>query len=598
MKKTLFIIIFSSLSILIYAQTDVQLALKYFQDKEFAKAENLFDKLYKQKKSRSYFNYYLDCLINQEKFKEAEKRIKKEIKRHPNDYCFYVDLGYLQKKEGKEAQAEDNFKLVLKNLPSKNQEILRIGNSFSRRQEYEWAEKVYIKGNKMFGQNAFTIQLANVYAGQRDYEKMVNSYLDFLENDYSKMATVKNVFRSYMKYEKTDDFSKILERSLMFKIQKTKLSIFEELLVWFYMEKTNFLSALIFAKALDKRKNENGVRVFTIGKKAQENNDYATANKAYSYVIEKGESFPYYMKAKQALLSVMYQQVEAGDISSSEEIAKLENDYLELINQYGISQRTVDLVIDLAHLQAFYLEKGKNAIELLNKSINIYGVKADYITAFLLELGDIYVYAEMPYDAILTYAKLEDKYPNFEITDQAKFNKAKVYFYLGEFQWAKDQWDILKGSPSKLIANDAIYWSHFLDENAGADSLQTALKKYAKADLFLYQRKYNDALLTIDTLLKEFPTESVVPAGFFLKYQIFMGKKKYEKAAKCLEIIAEQYNYVVFADKAVYELAKLYDYQLDNKEKAAEYYKSIFFDYQGSIFTDPSRKRYRELLDL
>ncbi len=597
MKKFLFTIILSGVALLAYSQQDIQLAMKYYQANEFEKAEVLFEKLYKQKKVKYYFNYYLECLIKQEKFKVAEKKIKKEIKRNPNDYTFRIDLGYLKKQEGKEKEAKENYELVLKNLPADRRAVNQIGSAFTRKKEYEWAEKIYLKGNEMF-QNAFVQQLGSVYAIQRKYKEMIDAYLVYLEQDYKTESSVKNIFRSYMKYDPNDDFSTTLERALLLKIQTTKLSIFEELLIWFYLEKTNYSSALIFAKALDKKRNENGVRVYSIGQKAQENYDFRTANKAYSYVVEKGDAFPYYSKAQNALLNVMYKQVESGEIKSEEEINKLENDYLKMIERYGISQRTVDLIIDLAHLQAFYLKKSDAAIELLNNALNVYGVQKNYIAKFLLELGDVYVYAAMPYDAILTYAKLEDKYRDLEITDDAKFSKAKVYFYLGEFQWAKDQWNILKGSPSKLIANDAIFWAYFLDENAGADSLQNALRKYARADLFLYQREYDKALLTIDTLLEEYPAESVVPAGYFLKYEIYYGQKNYEKAAECLKIIAEQYSYVVFADKAVYELAKLYDNQLDNKEKAAEYYKKVFFDFQGSFYTDTSRKRYREILGL
>jgi len=39
----------------------------------------------------------------------------------------------------------------------------------------------------------------------------------------------------------------------------------------------------------------------------------------------------------------------------------------------------------------------------------------------------------------------------------------------------------------------------------------------------------------------------------------------------------------------------IYDYDLKNKEKAAEYYKKIMFEHQGSIFTVDARKRYREI---
>ncbi len=597
MKKLLYTLLIIYFALVLVAQEDMQLAMEYFNAKEFEKAEVLFDKLYKSKKSKFYFDYYLDCLIFQEKFKEAENKIEKEQKSHPDDLTFYIDLGYLKKMQGDEAEAEKQYKYVLKNLPSNYNSISNIGNSFQRKKEYTWAEEVYLKANLMLN-SQFLQHLANVYASQRKYDEMVSAYLDYLSSDVTKYQTVQSIFSSYLQYDVNNEFSDILQRQLIMRIQKEGKEIFEELIIWFYTENNNFMNALVYSKSLDKRKNENGIRVFRIGQLASENEDYATANSAFTYVVEKGSLYPYYYQAKFALLNVLYQQVILGQLSSEEEIIKLENSYLSLIKELGISNRTVDFIVDLAHLQAFYLNKSEAAIELLQEALNIPNLSEEFKAKFMVKLADIYVYAEKPWDAVLTYAKVEEFFPNAEITDDAKFKKAKVYFYLGEFKWAQDQWDILKGSPSKLISNDAIYWSHFIDENSGSDSLQNSLKTYASADLFFYQRNYDKALKISDSIINNFSAEPVVPMAYYLKYQVYMQLKDYINAAENLDVFYEKYSYSMWADKAIFELAQLYDYYLDEKDKAADCYKKILFDFQGSIYTEPSRERYRELSGL
>ncbi|MBN2893824.1 MAG: tetratricopeptide repeat protein [Bacteroidales bacterium] len=597
MKKALIILSLFFYFGVSYSQEDMQLAMGYFNGGEYDKAEVLFDKLYKQRNSKFYFDYYLECLVQQEKFSEAEKRVEKELKKNPNDLTFSVDLGYINKQQGNIDEAEKQYKYVIKNLPINANKIIEVGNSFFRKKEYDWAEKTYVEGNELMN-NQFMQNLANVYAAQRKFEGMIESYLDYANSDYSKLPNVKTTFESYMNNDVNDEFTDILQRVLLTRIQKGNNEVYEELLVWFYIKKGEFLNAYIYGKALDKRKNENGVRVFRIGELAFENEDYSTANKAFSYVVEKGVAYPYFFKARFALLDVMYYQVENGEITSEEEIKRLEENYLTVINELGISQRTVDLIVDLAHLQAFYLNKEQEALTLLQDALNIVGLTDDFKAKFMLELGDIFVFAEMPWDAVLTYARIEEFFPSLEITDDAKFKKAKVYFYLGEFNWAKDQWDILKGSPSKLIANDAIYWSYFIDENLGYDSLQIGLKKYVRADLYFYQHNYDAAILTADTIIRDFSSEPVVPQTFYLKYEVYEQTKEYQKAAMNLEAIVEDYSYAMFADKALFELAELYDYKLDNKEKAADCYKKILFDFQGSLYSEPSRTRYRELSGL
>ena len=48
-------------------------------------------------------------------------------------------------------------------------------------------------------------------------------------------------------------------------------------------------------------------------------------------------------------------------------------------------------------------------------------------------------------------------------------------------------------------------------------------------------------------------------------------------------------------DNAVYRLAQIYDKEKQDDAKAMEYYKELIINYQGSIFTEEARGRYREL---
>ncbi|MBN2664336.1 MAG: hypothetical protein JXR68_11855 [Bacteroidales bacterium] len=596
MKKFLSTILLLLTTYVAFSQQDIQLAMEYFNAKEYDKAEVLFEKLYNQRNAIFYFDYYIDCLIYQEKFDLAERKIEKQIKRNPTDFSFRVSLGYLYRKQGKDADADKEFKNIYKDLPLTTQQIFSVGNSLTNKKEFDWAEKIFKKGEDEFP-GTFLQSLANVYAHQRKNELMIQTYLDYAKDDVSKRSTVQNVFLNYLKYDVNDEFATILERTLLMRIQSAGNSSqnYEEILIWFYLQRNNFLSAFIYAKSLDKRNSENGVRVYKVGQAAQENDDLAAANKAYTYVMSKGQQLPYYNKSKFALLTVMYQQVENREITDTVEIAEIENQYLDVIKQLSISNTTVSLIVDLAHIQGFYLNKENDAIELLKQAITIRDLSDNFKSKFLLELGDVYLHANMPWDAVLTYGKIEQDFSSLQITDDAKFRKAKTYFYLGQFTWAKDQWEVLKGSPSKLIANDAIFWSNFIEENTGNDSTYAAIKMYARADFSYYTANFPQTILIADSIIQIHSADPVVPVAYHLKYEVYMQLKEYENAAISLQKIIDNYSYAMWADKAVFELAQLYDIQLSNPDKAAEYYKKILFDFKGSFYTDQSRKRYREL---
>ena len=88
----------------------------------------------------------------------------------------------------------------------------------------------------------------------------------------------------------------------------------------------------------------------------------STANASFNYVVEKGPSFPYYNNSRFALLNVMYQQIMDNQITTQDELSKVEEQYKSVISELAISNTTVDLIIELAHIQAFYLKKEQSAV--------------------------------------------------------------------------------------------------------------------------------------------------------------------------------------------------------------------------------------------
>ena len=78
-----------------YAQpnnNDSKLANHYYNKGEFDKAEVYYLKLYKQYKSKQFFEKYFDCLVYQEKYDEAEREIKKQIKKDFGSFDQFKNL--------------------------------------------------------------------------------------------------------------------------------------------------------------------------------------------------------------------------------------------------------------------------------------------------------------------------------------------------------------------------------------------------------------------------------------------------------------------------------------------------------------------------
>ena len=88
---------------------DSNLALKYYQTKEFAKAAVVYKALYEQNPSKNYYIYYLNSLWEIQDFDEAEKLIKKAAKSNKTDRSYEIDLGYHFIRMGKREKGEEIY---------------------------------------------------------------------------------------------------------------------------------------------------------------------------------------------------------------------------------------------------------------------------------------------------------------------------------------------------------------------------------------------------------------------------------------------------------------------------------------------------------
>jgi TolA-binding protein len=118
---------------------------------------------------------------------------------------------------------------------------------------------------------------------------------------------------------------------------------------------------------------------------------------------------------------------------------------------------------------------------------------------------------------------------------------------------------------------------------------------FARADLLFFQNKNKEAMVVLDGLAEMYPYNSLVDDILFRKAKIEIEHKNYILAAQHLEKIKTDFSYDLLGDDACFMLAELYNYNLNEKEKAKDLYKEMLTRYPGSVFTEESRERYREL---
>lgn len=577
--------------------TQNQIALQYYRDGEFEKAAEVYRVLYKTTNRNSYYRYFLKCLINLQQYNKAETLVKEHKKVNKYDLSILVDLGQVYSLQGNPSKAKTTYQSAIKKLRPDRHQVIRLANAFLSKRLYKYSELTYIEGEKLLKDGyGFHIEKGQLYYYMRNYDKMIAEYLDLLEISNQYLQMVQNRLQHAVYNDIDASLKQKLKSELLVRVNKKPDVVdYNELLIWLYVQEEDFESAFIQARALDLRLGENGKRIIALAREATENNDFNVAVDAYSYVINKGKHLEYYFAARNEMLNVMYKRILLGIDNTRNDYLQMEKAYVNALQEMGINPNTADLMVNLAHLQAFYLGKTAEGLFLLEDAVNMRGLNYMQKGQLQLELADIYLVDGKVWDATLAYARVEDENKNNPIGSEAKFRKARLAYYIGNFQWARAQLDVLKASTSKLIANDAAELSFFIFENTEWDSVETAMETYARADFLYYQSKDSLAILTLDTLINSFPEHAVVDEAWFLKGKIYRRMRKYDDAVKSYNYIVDNFYYDVLADNALFAIADIYDKILNDKEKAMELYKQIMVDFPSSIYKMESRIRYREL---
>jgi tetratricopeptide (TPR) repeat protein len=594
------ILFFLTVTFSVYSQatSDQQLAAQYFQAGEFDKAALYYEKLYSKKPSTFYYNYLLKCQIELKDYKEASKLIKKHMKTEPGNPVFYVDLGSLNKLMGDEEEAIKNYEKAIKELPVNANQAINLGNAFKAKDEFAFALKVFEKADKLLnGTHPFNVNLADIYLIQGEFSKAIDQYLLLAERGESYTNQAQNVLANNVNFEQENN-SKVdyLKSELIKRVQKDPGNeIYNEMLIWFYKQKNDYATAFIQVKALDKRKNQID-RVFQFAQECKNNDKLDIAQNAFTYIIEKGNNGnSYYVESRMELVDVLFKKVVSRGIYEDSDLAALQQNYKDVLEELGKNAQTVNLVKGLAKIEAFYMQRPDSAIVLLEEALTYSGLLLKTQAEIKLDLADVLLLNGDVWDASLYYSQVEKSYKNDVIGHEAKFRNAKISYYTGDFNWARAQLDVLKKSTSKLIANDAMQLSLLISDNLTVDSLFEPLQMYSRADLKLFRNDTRGAEKTLDTLSMLFSWHSLSDEIHYMRFRIAKQEKNFEKAVKELTIVADTYSSDILADDALFNLAEIFHYYYKDEEKAAEYYKRILFDHPGSLYVIEARKRFRTI---
>lgn len=569
------------------------LASDYARRGEHEKVVFLFERLpAAEQVSPAVFPQFLASLQALKRFKDAEKLAKKAVRLHPEDATLGVALGGTYAAAGDSLAAGKQWNKVLSQLTPP--QVQPVAAAFAQRPLPQWAERTYLRGRALAKNDTeYAPQLIQLYTQSQNQAQVLAETLRLVAQDEQQLPFARNMLQNALHEEK--DFDALEKLLLTATQQHPEQASYSELLLWLQVQRHDFGSALVQARALDRRSHGNGSRVMVLAGIAQQNKDYESAIAGFDYVAREYRSGPYGNAARQRLLQAREAQVRETYPVDVTKVRALVGDYEQLLTEQGRTLETAPVLRNLANLYAFQLNDRPKAMTLLQVVIALPRAGDDVVDEAKVTLGDLYLLQEEPWEATLLYSQVEKSHRDSPLGYEAKLRNARLSYFAGDFKLAQSHLDILKEATTREIANDAMQLALLIQDNTVEDTLGLGLRAYAAVEKLVFQNKLPEAIAGLDALLTKFPGHAITDDTYYLKAQLQRRTGDFPGAITTLERITSNPKYNVLSDDALFLLARIQEEDVKDKVQAQALYNQVITRYPGSIYVAEARKRFRKL---
>jgi tetratricopeptide (TPR) repeat protein len=586
MKRILFIIVFFS-SFLAQSQNEA-LANNYFDRGDFEKALVSYEELLKsQEGNPNFFQRVIECYQQLQQFEKAEKAIENRLDKYKQS-SLLVELGFNYQLQKNQEKANKYYNQAIDKIKKNASEVYGIAYVFERKALVDFALLAYKTAMEKEPKLSFNFQMAVLYGQQGNTNLMIDTFLDEAFLNQQNLPLIQNQLSRFMTEQEDVAFNDTLKKALLVRAQKTQDIFWNDFLSWLFIQQKEYGKAFIQQKAIYKRNPDSFTNIVNLGQMAIEDNDQDSAQEILTFVLDNTKDLELLIQAHSYLIEMKIAH------ASDKDYAAITTELDNLIKEFGVSPYTLPLLKLEADFNAFHLNNPEKAKAILKSAMEM-PINRYQLAEAKMELADILLYEEKFNQALIYYSQVDEDMNGDVVGQEASLKTAKTSYYKTDFQWASHQLKVLKSATSQLIANDALDLFLLISDNTVEDSLQVALKKFARADFLLYQNKKKESLTQFQAILKEHKGEDIEAVTLLRIGKIYEKMGDFTNALANYEEIITKHKESIYIDEALYYSAEIYNIQLKDPEKAKPLYEEMIFKHEDSIYYVDSRTKYRKI---
>ncbi|MCU0327630.1 MAG: hypothetical protein MUE53_01460 [Chitinophagales bacterium] len=393
------------------------------------------------------------------------------------------------------------------------------------------------------------------------------------------------MYRNIVQYNENKEFIDFFTNKLYQNIQKYKNNrLFNELVYYFAMQRKDYEEAVMVGLALDKLDQNFSGRLLNLADVSMHSGLYAEANQCLDALLEAQQN------AKIPSRNLMLKKIIASynllltiDSNQVQQEAKKLDSFINRYEGYFYPNYELEFLITRADFQTIFLKNHVKAISDIDLQLSKPNLTMAIKNALKVKKADLSLLRSDVWEAAMLYAQVEKDDPESKIAEEARFKNAKIFYYKGEFELAQDILNVLKGSTTKLLANDALLLSVFIEKNYNDSSDNAPLKSFAQAEFLYHQGLYRIAIDTLNTI-KAHAEKSWFDDLKLLYAQIYQAQSKFLDAKQALEEIIDQSPKSIMLDKVHFNVAELNRKFLKNSDEARKHYDIILKKFKDSVY--------------
>ena len=578
------------------AQDDYARAERLFNEAKFDSAAQVYLRLFNVESPKNPATYLsLSRALYETQNFDRLGLVAEKYRIDSEDPLGYIDQYWALVSKGKTKKADNLWKeIVAYSASSREVNCSRLMQRLIRYGAFHQAKHVFV-------QFAPAIQSAP--------QNLVEQYLElyFLEDSMHKALTlsmeylqerpsqVEDFTRFFDRQKSKDGFYNLFKQELFtYTSQHPEVSFTLHVLIWLEQIHGNFGEAARFGLMLARRSSDFTPNLLTLAQDAFNNDALHQCLDLCDFVLTSDYVSAFGGKAAQLKLSTQKRLLEKGD-NDAVDLNYLEKALLDLAknNEASPSIQT-EAILEYCSIQIKYRQDINSTVAFLDSLIQSNSLKRKNLNRIKLLYGEALTMQGKPWKALIVYTQVDHDDGDGILGEEARFKKAELSYYEGEFEWAQAQLNILKGATSELIANNAIQLSVFITDNLGLDSNTDAMMGYAAIELLVAQHRLNEAITSLNAWEQVYDEHVLMDNALVMRAEIYEKQRNPEAAIRTYNRVLERFESSILCDNVHWALAELYQ-KREEHERVKEHCLAILTDFPDSRLVNSARELYRKL---